>query len=343
MNGGTLEVLSGGRVTNVLYENGPTIQVIGGTIDTVRKATDNYNWIDLQISENGVVRNGNFSWSGQVVILNGGKLEDSTISDFSLTVSSGGQIQSIRNNGWADISVLDSGIAVDTELRGDRANMFVQKGGIASRALIAEGTMTLSGGISIETDIYNGTLYVSSGGTATKTKMTGERYQDWTGSSWAWSNRYGFGGAMHISEGGLGVDTQIIRSIQTVSRGGVASKTEISSRGSQVISNGGVASETTLTNGGRLIVSRGGVAQDVVRSGDNGPQRLGGMGADRSRMSRSGGMEDEIERAGTPPWAGGVVRLERPRGGRAGEPGAQGRLGSTGENDVDRQSVRLRH
>jgi len=263
---GVLEVLGGGSANGVILDKGGTISVNGGEVYGIT-TNDNHYQKRVTISNNGLVADSFIARDASVTVESGGRLENSNVLETNINVNEGGVISSLITSSWCGINVF--GFVIDTEVLGWEGHLILHEGAQAQGTHInySNAYMTISGGLASDTIIERGNLYVSSGGTATKTILSGERYQDWTGNGVAWF--YRFTGAMTISEGGLGVDTQIIRSIQTVSRGGVASRTTITSMGSQVVSNGGFTSETTVMNGGRLIVSRGGVAKDVhaVRDG----------------------------------------------------------------------------
>ena len=113
MRGGTLEVLSGGSVGNVYYgyNNSINICVSGGIVDGL-KSSGGGGWFRLEISEEGIVRNGFVYSDAEIVLTCGGRLENIIKDGSYITISDGAIMESSISTYWATISILDLGIVL---------------------------------------------------------------------------------------------------------------------------------------------------------------------------------------------------------------------------------------
>ncbi|MBE6366530.1 MAG: hypothetical protein E7052_01300 [Lentisphaerae bacterium] len=98
-------------------------------------------------------------------------------------------------------------------------------------------------------ELYNGSMYIYSGGVAENTIMTG----------YSW---------MYISHGGIANNTVVSGNTMIVENGGLANSTFVSS-GATLIVHSGIASDTVLNNNGRLTVNSGGTAANVSMASDS--------------------------------------------------------------------------
>jgi autotransporter passenger strand-loop-strand repeat protein len=170
------------------------------------------------------------------------------------TVSSGGTL-SIGSGGSAIGTIVLSGGAVSTPL--------VVSSGVTSSgiAVMSGQTLTvLSGGSAAQTTVASGgNVYVSSGGTAINTVVSGGAY---------------FGGQIVVSSGGVASGTVLeapaaISGSLTVQQldYGSATGTVVSAGGLDAVISGGTASGTVVNSGGEESVFQGHAVSDTVNDG----------------------------------------------------------------------------
>ena len=130
-----------------------------------------------------------------------------------------------------------------------------------------------SGVISTGISLYDDNMYISSGGTANNTVLSGGTgYYDSavmciSNGGVANSTTVNSGGYMYISSGGTANSTTVnFGGYMYISSGGVANSTTVNSYGDMYISSGGVANSTTVNSYGCMYISSGGTATDIVAS-----------------------------------------------------------------------------
>jgi len=259
---GMLEVSNGGKVKDLLLGNiNVTISVTGGEVDGIRDNMYAGANAKLYVGEYGIVRNAETNGFREVIVDSNGLIENSLVAYGKIIALAGGTVSKIHGiwQGEADISVY--GTSYDVILNSPNAVMFLHDGGKAFGTLLngRDVVMTVSGGSAIETEVRSGFLHVSSGGTLKDTRLNGQYGETLAGGDF----EYKILGEILVSEGGLSLGTKITAGSQTVSRGGIAERTEITSIGNMVVSNGGLASETSLSDDGRMVVSKGGLASET--------------------------------------------------------------------------------
>ena len=143
-----------------------------------------------------------------------------------------------------NVIIYSSGIAVisgvvldDVVLPDANTSMMITSGGTASRTVLTGGKMYVSdGGVGAETTLDDGFLYVSSGGAVTDTEVNaGKLYVRSSGSAVRTALN---GGVVYVSSGGVVTDTRISAGLLFVSGGGTATNTLVNGGGLQVKSGG---------------------------------------------------------------------------------------------------------
>ena len=323
--GGNLEVLSGGKVTNVKVTTNEDrtdgawerIRVVGGELDGMTKYIMGFIIGDVYIADHGIIRNAALGIPSSVTVDVDGVLDDCTLAGGSIIVLSGGTVSDLvdGHTGFGGGTVYLYGVANDVSIIND-GTINVYDGGVASGTkleyfdgvLAARGYVS-SGGSAAGTVVSRGELHVSSGGTLTNTVVNGEFTEIWDSdiNDTVWRPV----GEALVSEGGISLDANVKGGRQTVKRGGIASRTLLTSSGHMAVLNGGLASETTLSGGGRLIVSRGGMAEDVraVHDGaieicSDGLVSSAVLGAVNMMTVLGGGLAEDVTVS-----SGGEVRL----------------------------------
>lgn len=244
---------------------------------------------ELHVSEGGFADGTEIGSGGRLLLLDGGRGEDITVSRLGvLTVSSGASVTGVTANGGAqvylyagvnavDVTVSDGAllhltVAENTTIKGSYNNiafeivdgklesenylvsagceLHVDNGGEVSGVWLNGGYMCVSGGLADNTSVNVGYLEVVDDGKITDTMIA-------TGS-----------GSLKVFSGGSAERTTVkAGTLMHVGNGGVAATTEL--WGDMVISGGGSAAGTTVSGGGLLHVSSGGVATQTNLVGSN--------------------------------------------------------------------------
>jgi len=174
--------------------------------------------------------------------------------------------------------VTSSGIVLDS------ASMVVLDGGVALETTVNRtgSVFVSSGGTAVDTLMSGGSMSVLASGAASGTVMSGGSTIDSSGES-PHVITY-FSASLEVSSGGAADDTTLIMGNLTILDGGTASGT-VMSGGFVTVFNGGAASGTVMSGGrlqvsgggaangaevgagGRLVVSSGGTAVEIVEKG----------------------------------------------------------------------------
>ena len=201
------------------------------------------------IYNGGIANNTTINSGGIQHISNGGTATSTTIMNSgSQYISSGGKVTYTTINYGGEQYVFSDGVASNTTIsNGGYIN--VSSGGVAENIMQLDG-----GGISVN-------LYANDGTKVTGTNVNG---------SFSYSNgvarNFILNGSMHVSSGGVAINTTIAGGgTQYISSGGLASSTIINNDGSQSISGG--SSFFTTINGGVQYVHSGTVISTIIKKG----------------------------------------------------------------------------
>jgi len=273
-SGGMLLIYSSSTVNQVTVNGGLTviygkasandITVTGGSFIVSSGATaTNIGWTpfmgDITIKDGAVVTYSN-------------KIQGVFLGQGSRLISSSIEMDSFVLRNYESMYVMDKGVANDITLT--IAQMHVMPGGVAGNPVISSG----------------GTLYVSSGGTATGVDWTpceGKVYVQEGGSAtfisqysgvYYGSNSHllshavtissmtvGSGAIMYIMSGGTAVGNTVSGSCNViVSSCGTAENTLVKASGLITVYSGGIANRTSIGSRGNLYVSAGGTATNTT-------------------------------------------------------------------------------
>jgi T5SS/PEP-CTERM-associated repeat protein/autotransporter passenger strand-loop-strand repeat protein len=276
-NGGTVNVSSGGSANFSVLSNGGTANVFSGGI------------ADFTILSAG----------GTATVFSGGTADFTVVSNGgSITVSGGTASGTVLSGGWEYVTggtantvlssgheFVESGGHADFDVVSGAGELFVFNGGLASGAVLSGGYEFVSaGGEVLDTVDDNGFVQVE-GGLAIGTVLNSGAEEDvFSGgvASGTTVNRFTFelvygkvsgvvvsGGSQIVSSGGVASGT-VLRGIgarESVSAGGSAVGTVISSGGQEVVVAGGNASGTIVSFGGQEVVAVSGASFSVISSG----------------------------------------------------------------------------
>uniref|UniRef100_UPI001588A13F autotransporter adhesin AIDA-I n=1 Tax=Escherichia coli TaxID=562 RepID=UPI001588A13F len=189
----------------------------------------------------------------------------------------------------------------------------VSSGGTATGTKLSGGTQNISsGGKASATEVFSGgkqNIYAD--GIASGTRINQSGYVNISSGGYAESTIIFNGGIQTILSGGISEDTNISSGgQQRVSSGGVASGTTINNSGTQNILSGGTASATVVNTGGFQRVSSGGTATGTKLSGGN--QNVYSKGSAIAAEVYSGGKQTVYsggEASGTKIFDGGMVNV----------------------------------
>ena len=117
-----------------------------------------------------------------------------------------------------------------------------------------------NGVISSGIQLFNYSMYIYSGGSATSTKVNSGGYMELSSGGCATSTTLNTSGSMLVSGGSATSTTVNSRGHITVASGGSATLTTVNSRGYMTVSSGGSATATTVNSRGSMTVSSGGSA-----------------------------------------------------------------------------------
>ncbi|EFS2085581.1 autotransporter adhesin AIDA-I [Escherichia coli] len=233
----------------------------------------------------------NTSVSSNQIVYSGGYTSN-------VTILSGGT-QNVNSNGYTSSTHINS---LGTQVIGNLGSSFytivssgglqrVSSGGTATGTKLSGGNQNISsGGKAIDAEVYSGgkqTVY--SGASASGTKLSGGTQNVSSGGS-ASATVVNSSGAQNIYSGGSAVSTTINSSgTQNILSGGSASATVINTGGFQYVSSGGTATGTKLSGGNQNISSGGKAIDAEVHSG--GKQTVY-SGASASGTKLSGGTQN---------------------------------------------------
>lgn len=204
----------------------------------------------------------------RVCVMNGGIASNTYIHYADLEVYSGGVASSISMSWYGCCSVYSGGSANDATV-GDRGDMIVGSGGIAT-SITDNGNLYVREGASADKIKVNGTLYVNSGGTATEIDWTpcvgGLSIAD--GAHVTFTSEYH--GVYYGEYGQLKSNAATMENMNLASGSsmfvmadGVANRITIGAYGAEmIIWSGGVANDA-IGNGGYIRVSSGGIANNA--------------------------------------------------------------------------------
>lgn len=289
-NAGTVQVLNGANVRSVTNVSGAVCDVAGGlaamfmnsagAIEQVRNhgsALQTSNWGIQSVYSGGIANNTTVFKGGMQIVGSGGIAK-------SGSVSSGG-LQNV-SGGYASRTLIRPG-GIQT----------VSAGGLVYSTTVSTGSQRImNGGSAQETKVVRGSQYISSGGIAVDTQMSGVLLQhskaitsdyQYSGdyvywyesggsrcmisSSWDASETetryiywYGYSGSQFVSAGGTASATQLSSgSIQTVFNGGTATETIVNASAFQYVLSGGIAKDVEVRSGGILTVEYDGYGENI--------------------------------------------------------------------------------
>ena len=325
-SGGELCVFSGGTAINIDWTpcEGHVFVSDGGYATFVSQYSGVYYGSDNKLLSNAVLIDGmTISSLYEMNVMNGGTANNTTVnSGGALRVYSDGTANSTTVNSKGYLYVSSGGTANDTTIKyggrmcvssGGTANVVtyngnlfyenmdyeygicVSSGGTVNSATF-KGKMYISGGMANNTTVNSkGYLYVSSGGVANFTTVSGFDGEGVT--SFGYMDVYNGAtanmttvivGFLTISFGGTANDTIInSRGYLHISSGGTANGTVVNSRGGFSIQSGGTANSTTV-NGGGFYVDSGGTANSTTVNGGGHMSVSSGGTANRTTVDSFG-------------------------------------------------------
>ena len=280
MSGGTMYVASGG-VLNSTTMSGGNLRISNGGVVNVAAVTRGITYIDSGGVANSITMNG-----GGMYVSSGGVANSITVCGGRLCIFNGGTALAIRENGGyveiasgarvafvpnsfsgltllSNSATLHSGTTANCTIVNRSGRIYISSGGVANSTIMSGGTMYVAnGGVMSSTIMIGGQIHVSRGGTANATITSG--------------------GNVYVS-GGVLNSTTISRGYINISSGGVANATIMN--GGNVYVSGGVLNSTTMSGvimhisggilsstimiGGQIHLSSGGTANATVMRGGN--------------------------------------------------------------------------
>ena len=144
-----------------------------------------------------------------------------------------------------------------------------------------------NGVISSGIQLFNYSMYIYSGGSATSTKVNSGGYMELSSGGCATSTTLNTSGSMLVSGGSATSTTVNSRGHITVASGGSATLTTVNSRGYMTVSSGGSATATTVNSAGWMQVWKGAsVTSTTVNAGGNMTIYVGGSATATTVNSR---------------------------------------------------------
>jgi len=283
-NGGN-EVLSGGTASNSLVEGGGTESVLAGGLSV--SAT-------VQNGGSNTIVSGGFASAttisgGGFEIVSGGAAAFAVVSSGGTQVLSSGGLGSATILSGGQQTVLAGGVALDTVVNSG-GFQGVSAGGIAGASLVnAGGTVQVSLGSVIGNVVVGGLQFISSGGSATGTTVSGPGGADvvLTGGT-ATGSVLVAGGSELVVTGGVVVSAIVSSGGNEILSGGTASNTTILGGGTETVQAGGFSVSATVQNGGSNTIASGGLASATVISGGGTEIAFAGGGAAFATVSNGG-------------------------------------------------------
>ena len=241
--GGIIHVSSGGTAKiTVLQENGSIFVYSGGVADM----TNFYLTKGSMFVSGGKAYENRLLAGGLIEICSGGQASDTVLSGGSMAVFDGRAIDTNLQKGA--VAVVSSGGSMKKTVvsanSGSGAELHLRYDAKATDTTVDFlGKMYVSNGGTADKTVLNGSMYVSAGGIASRTTVSG--------------------GSMIVSNGGSAAKATVSGGSMILSHGGMANATTVASEGSMYVSGGGSATKTTV-NGGYMAVSDGGTANGVT-------------------------------------------------------------------------------
>ena len=247
----SMTVFDGGTAFITSINSGGDLSVLSGGI--ANETTIN-NGGDLFVSFGGSADNTTVKLNGNMIVFSGGLTDNTRITNQGrITVNSGGTALNVFVDSGSNYYSLIFSIAPNTYITGKVAgSAFEIKNGMVSNFTAGNGSLFISsGGTADQTTVnVNGGIHVSSSGTINHTTIN---TNGWT----------------YVSSGGTANSTVIKSDGRLyVLYNGMVNNTIVDSWGSLYISRGGMANDTTV-NIGQMFISSGGYASNVLLLGQD--------------------------------------------------------------------------
>jgi autotransporter passenger strand-loop-strand repeat protein len=252
LGGGTLDVLSGGTISNTV-DSGGADNVAGSAVDTT------------------------VSSGGYETVLSGGSASGTIVgADGIEQVNSGGTANGTIVGGGGLIAHHGQefvyGTANGTIVGGGGGDELVFSGGTASGTIVTSGgVQNIDGGTASGTTVSNAAVEALSGGTTNGTTLIGGEEDVLGGTA---SGTIVFGGGVQRIYGGTASGTIVSSGGFEFAFGGTASGTIVSAGGVEEIFSGGMANGTIVSSGGVEEVFSGGMANGTIVS-SGGVEQVG--------------------------------------------------------------------
>jgi len=284
-NFGSMFVSSGGVANSTTIISQGKLYV---NVDGTANATTVSSWGSMYVSSGGTANSTVVNSQGRLYVYSGGTANSTTVkSDGHMDISCGGVGKQTTVRGGL-LNVDSGGVADSTSI--NDGHLVVSSGGIAEQTIVNNGHFSVNnGGVVSSTTVYSqGRMYISSGGTGSKTSVIGYLSVKSGGTAdFAVINLGGYlyveGGAsaLKITENGGYVNIangtnvaflphdisgSVLSSGQsaTLHSGTTATLMTIKSKGSLCVCAGGVASGANVSQGGYIYVSSGGTVNSTT-------------------------------------------------------------------------------
>jgi autotransporter passenger strand-loop-strand repeat protein len=190
------------------------------------------------------------------------------VSTLRATLHSGTTAVSITVNPYGDLFIYNGGSANGTIVSA-YGSVYVSQGGVANSTMVFNiGCMYVSHcGVVNGAIVSGGTIYISSGGTASDMTVSDHGHVSNIGGIIN-KTTVSSDGIVFIHSCGVANETNVSsRGYVYIYNGGIASETNVSSGGTVYVEDNGVLNETIISSGGHVYVSCGGMANGTIVSG----------------------------------------------------------------------------
>ena len=230
VNGGSLAVHEGAKVTGVTFKNGGTMNYYGGTAYNVE-----LGYGGIMTIESGAVRNGQIADKGQMFVSNGGVASGAIIKN--------GGVQHVLSGGSADdtqiwlngVVHVSSGAVVTDMLTKHGAKVHVFGGTISNTTMERGITSVYQGGTAVETEVGYGAYL-----------MLGFTSDGCSGVASSYDTTVLSGGGLTVMSGAVAEDNVIYGTLNCNNGGILLGETTIHSR-ANLAGNAVVTDETSIT------------------------------------------------------------------------------------------------
>ena len=245
---GRMTVLKGGEAVNTIVSSGGSMCVLsGGTATNIVASSGAY--LKLTVAPDTYIQG---TWDGRLF-----KLENASISDYTLDsniefdIASGAVANSITVAKDGCLYVSSGGTATSiTAVKGAGLWFDVAPETYIKGTYNGNGFEMKNAFLSGYTVSNNGVIFISSGGTASKTTV----------------NKYG---SVEVIGGVANKTTLNADGWLHVYSGGIANNVKVNSWGGLFVSSGGTANSVTLEKGGEMDIESGGTVNNLIVNGNS--------------------------------------------------------------------------